>query len=437
MPAPNPAGTRRAPRARLRLCRSCRAALVLAVTLAVPFALPLAARAAGAGFTTFDNPGGGRLISGTLPAADATTAAALTDMLRRTHRYFAARPDVTRLLVTPDGATALAFFAENSAQGPVWGIVLASAAPGRPPRGALLFDLAPRFPTTMRPLLARLGAGGPAAVPLTRQVFADNSGSIGVPAGWTLKQSGGGRFLLVGPHGELLLSGGSFTALVPGSFMDQSTRQLRAAGYPPVMTYAHAAYDPDPLRAALAVDSSLQRQKGKPPPRILRVIADRVLGQLAGSTIAYLELVEDRSNGKGPVHFAGQLMITPPAPQGEWFVAYLLAAEVPQPEARAITPTLLAIVRSLKLNQRVLDAQRRAQQRWFDSFEKTMQRREDAQSASVAAFDRVIRGASVVANTATGRHYEAPSDLAGAIVNADPGGFHLVPLSQYIKGVDY
>lgn len=380
------------------------------------------------------------MIFGSLPAGDQTTRAALVDMLRRTHAYFGARPEVRKVLVAPDGSLAMAFFAAPTGSGPVWGLVIGAVSPGQAARGALIFDLPQRLPQTLRPMLVHLAAEVPAtpgALPLTRQTFPDNSGSIGVPAGWTLQSAGQGKFLIRGPNREIVLGGGQFTAYVPGSYLAQSSLQLLAAGYPRIKGVYIAPYSPDPVRATLNLGAAVTALHHKPTPRILKIIADRVLGRFAGSTVAYVEVVDDLGAGRPPVHFSGLLWLTPPAPQGEWSVFYVLAARAAESEVKAIRPTMLAMVRSLRLNKQVLDAERRDQQRWFDSFEKTMQRREDAQAASSAAFDRVIRGVDVIANTATGRHYEGPSDIASALINARPGTYRYVPLDAYIKGVDY
>jgi len=389
-------------------------------------------------FTAIDNPGGGRILTATLPASDASTSAALIDMLRRVHAWFGARPDVHGALLTEDGNTAIVSFAIKAGGSSLFGLVIASTGPA--PQAAVVYDQAQRFPQTLGPMLRRLATlvpASPHALPLTRQTFADDSGSIGVPQGWTLASAGQGRFLIKGPNGEIVLSGLAFTAFIPGSFMAETALQLREQGYPSAGPVAFAPYEEDPLQNALAVANSLASQQNQPPLRVVKLIADTVLGQFAGSTIAYLELVQDAEDGKGPFHVAAQLMLTPPAPQGEWFLSYLMLAAAPEPEADKIRPTIVAILNSLQLNQQVLAAERQEQQQWFDSFTKTMQQREDAMDREVAAFDRVIRGTSVVADANTGRHYDTPYDLENILLNANPDRFREVPVAEYIKGVDY
>ncbi len=391
-----------------------------------------------AGFTTIDNPGGGHILTASLPGSDAATSAALIDMLRRVHAWFGARPDVRAVLVTPDGSTAIASFAEQAGNAKVIGLVIAGA--GATPHGAVVYDEVRRLPQTLGPMLNRLATLVPAsqnALPLTRQGFPDDSGSIGVPQGWTLTSPGQGKFLVKGPKGEIVLSGLAFTAFIPGSFMAETTLRLREQGYPSTGAVAFASYQADPLQDALAVAQSLASQQNQPPLKVVKVIADTVLGQFAGATTAYLELVQDAQDGKGPFHVSAEAMIMPPAPQGEWFLSYLMLAAAPEPEADAIRPTILAILNSLQLNQQVLAAERQEQQQWFNSFMKTMQQREDAMDREATAFDRVIRGASVVADANTGKHYETPYDIETVLLAANPDRFHEVPVAEYIKGVDY
>ncbi len=391
-----------------------------------------------AGFTTIDNPGGGHILTASLPGSDAATSAALIDMLRRVHAWFGVRPEVRAVLVTPDGGTAIASFAEQAGNAKVIGLVIAAA--GATPHGAVVYDEVRRLPQTLGPMLNRLAAlvpASPNALPLTRQTFPEDSGSIGVPQGWTLTSPGQGKFLVKGPKGEIVLSGLAFTAFIPGSFMAETTLQLREQGYPSTGAVAFASYQADPLQDALAVAQSLASQQNQPPLRVVKVIADQVLGQFAGATIAYLELVQDAEDGKGPFHVSAQVMIMPPAPQGEWFLSYLMLATAPEPEADAIRPTILAILNSLQLNQQVLAAERLEKQQLLNSFMQTMQQREDAMDREAAAFDRVIRGASVVADANTGKHYETPYDVETVLLSANPDRFHEVPVAEYIKGVDY
>lgn len=412
--------------------------LILLLAAGVLAASSAASAQEKAGLTTIDSAGGGHILTATLPASDATVPAALIDMLRRVHTWFGAQPQVRAVLVAQDGSTAIASFAEQAGNANLSGLVIAAAGPA--PGGAVLYDDAPHLGQTLGPMLQRLAtlaAANPKAAALTRQSFPDGSGSIGVPQGWTLTSPGQGKFLIKGPGGELVLSGLAFTAYIPGSFMAQTTLQLRREGYPSTGLVAFAPYQGDPLKDALAVANSLAQQQHQPPLRVVKVIANKTQGQFGGATIANLELVEDAQDGIGPSHVSAQVMILPPAPQGEWFLTYLMLAAAPETEADAIRPTIVAILNSLQLNLQVLAAERQQQQQLFNSFMQTIQQREDAMARQEAGFDRVIRGVSVVADANTGTHFETPYEIETNLLNANPGRFHEVPLVEYIKGVDY
>ena len=417
------------------------------------------------GDTTSDNPEGGRVIAGALPAADSTTQAALVDMLRRAHAYFGARPEVNRVVVTPDRGSALAFFSATPASGPIWGVALASAGPGMSPFGALMYDVAGHLPQTLPALMKKAASLRPAppagadtagadtagAMPLTQQSFSDGSGEVGVPAGWQMASFREGRFV-EGPPGQPIILGVGlrFAPIVPGSFMAQAIQRFPP---PPGIHNLYIPFDPDPARALLALLGATARSNHTSDGNftLLKVISEQRIGQFFNSSNWSLELLY-RGAQERTMHYAGVVLIAPPARSGSWSIIETLHIAAPAEQFPTLRPTFIAIVRSIHLNQQVIQSEMQASNAAFQAFMKSnqeafdanlarneanIQRQSDASHAAAHAFTRTIRGVAVIAEPTTGYHYEAPDEVARALVEADPQNFHFVPLGEYIKGVDY
>ncbi len=453
-------------------------------------------------FTTFDNPGGGHVIAGTLPAADTTTQSALIDMLRRTHTYFGAKPQVTRLEKSPDGASALAYFTSAGGQGPVSGAVMAIAGQGAAPFGALVFDTAGHFHQTMPVLLRKAeslrptppaptgqtptgqtptgqapatqsAAAGAGVPPLTRHDFADGSGSVGLPANWSLRGGQEGTFTAGPANVPWVYAMFGVPILVadqPGSFIAKIQLRFHPPGARPPLI---VPYDPDPARSLVALLAAVARANPAHLSRgdfvVLKVISEKQIGHVFTATTWTVNFLFRGPRGE-TYHFFGNVNISPPLQDGVWQMNVGRGFEAPADRFKGLVPTFLAITKSLKLNMKVIqreaDAQAQANARQFQAnqaaiqanqrafeanlranqqtYNQNFQRTEagilhqqDASHAAARGFIRTIQGTTVVADPATGKHYEAPASVAGALARQDPGHFRIVPLSQYIKGTDY
>jgi hypothetical protein len=112
-------------------------------------------------------------------------------------------------------------------------MVIVSMPSGTKPAAAVLYADADQFGKKVNVLLKQLneawqmeatksapssqspGARGHqgAAQPLRQTVFADNSGSIGLPSGWRITSAGGGAVHVAGPHGEEVILGAMFQGI--------------------------------------------------------------------------------------------------------------------------------------------------------------------------------------------------------------------------------
>ena len=61
----------------------------------------------------------------------------------------------------------------------------------------------------------------------------------------------------------------------------------------------------------------------------------------------------------------------------------------------------------------------------------------DARDRTTAGFIRNIQGITVIEQGSTGAHGTVDYDLASALVHSDPRNVTVVPISQYVGGVDY
>jgi len=61
----------------------------------------------------------------------------------------------------------------------------------------------------------------------------------------------------------------------------------------------------------------------------------------------------------------------------------------------------------------------------------------DSSDRMTAGMSNMLRDQSVVVDTQTGGHATTSDDLAGALINANPGRFQTVSPSGYIPGIDY
>ena len=456
------------------------AAVAVAATAAA--AAVTVAPAAG-GFTTFDNPSGGRLITGALPASDTSAKAALIDMLRRAHAYFGARPVLAKVVVAKGGLATFAFFSETTAHGKVLGLILAADIPGKGPHGALLFDRAERFRATIGPLMQHLADleaianGGAPALPLTRQRFRDGSGSVGVPAGWVLRKVGEGSFQIVYPHAGTPMSitaGGAILVIDPRGQAAANDRRMRrfdamhAIPPPPPPKLPQAVLLPDPVGDLLAIENAWGGGSGF---RLLRVLQEKRLPippqfQTPSQPVARWYVRFEFVNPRGIPMEESAIVQIPRVlpPMGLWTYSLLSDVRAPVALFARFWPTAMAIMASVKLNEKVIAAEMRAQNRLtnamaqqnsaaltashnafmaqmqsqFQSHEAANQAMTNATHAGAQYFiHSVIQGSTVFRNTQTGQHYLGPSGMVSAMTRANPRLYQAVPLRSYIPGVDY
>src|SRR5271170_1549617 len=196
--------------------------------------------------TTIDNPGGGSIAYAQLPLQH-TVQGAMGKVLQYASQRFGARPQVDRVMESPDGNSLALTFTVKPPNGgqEITGLALVAVSESKQGAGAVLSDQSDRFRTTIKPMLKRLqqeaiakGGGGSAqatasassasnssgsasagpastsaaktsasppapsapAATLRQTPFPDGSGAIGLPDGWRITSAHAGDVIAQGPH---------------------------------------------------------------------------------------------------------------------------------------------------------------------------------------------------------------------------------------------
>ncbi len=422
------------------------------------------AGAAGA-FQSIDNPGGGRIVVAGL-GRGAAPAAAMAALLRHVHALFAARPIVTDSAENRASGSIVLFFSVARSTG----MAVVNTVSGGMTTGAVLYDRTERFARTLHPMLLRLraitnGRGGAAtaalapAAPLTPHPCADGTGSVGVPADWTLRTAGGGSTAVVGPRGEIVAYNLAVSLQDP-----RNPRGLSALRFLPPqfqrMT-VRLPYTPDPVQAWTTAFGQLARQNGNPPPAVGVTSVTR-LQSGSGTNLARIigtwTAVPSAVNPHGvDAKYLAIVQVLPANGIGQWTMVstYIL---MPNAAFRGSVATAFAVLESVRVNFGAVAAQGAAIGGMFHpQFDRmtapalAQDRARASASARFLAHDRAaqegmhrqavamehyVLDETTVVNTTTGRHSTIGSGFAAALVR-DDRNYQTVPPSQLLRGIDY
>jgi hypothetical protein len=431
--------------------------LLAAVPLAATAALPPAV--APPGFVVKDVPAGGRIVYGrpASPQGDALRAG-----LRIANRYFGGTLGVDAIVHDARGAAPAqtAVFHASLGGTPVAGLAVAAVDPRGGPRLALLFDRDDRVARTLPAMYeelssastsaahGRTASGALAAVPPLHTVTAnDQSIAVKIPDGWKVRFMEHGMFSVAGPDGARV-DYAPLTVVPPAG-----ARYMPGA--------LQAAYVADPASAFVVVRRAMASQRNEPDPnvRIERSTPLTVPSFASpGTRSSIVVATVDTPEGKRRV--GGYVTTLPPSqPIGPWQLNLVGFCSAPADRFRSDLPTMLAMVRSIALNGKVLADQNRRisegittategivasagafRERQRGVFEASMASARQAQDGidrSTAGFVHYLSDRSVVESASTGTHGTFGDSLARALVNASPNEFSIVPLNRYRKGVDY
>lgn len=411
-------------------------------------------------FQTTAYPGGGTILTGTLGSASLPVATAT--LMRRVHGELGTRPTIVQIVENSRDHTLALLFVAARGSTRYTGVAVVTANAGAQAAGAALYDTTARFHTTVGPMVRRLenmtvaGSSNASArtrfapaEPLITHPFSDGTGTIGVPADWTLN-AGGGSAMASAPAGAAQVSYNMhFSGIDPSNPRAQMFLRTESAAAREDLHGAVLPYTGDPVASWVAMYKMLARQHGMQAE--IHVLRSAPAGQSAADLSGTL--------GTGPktIHFIAHVFVLPPNVNGLWSISDSHIFVSDSHFAR-LAATANAVLDSVRINFGAVAAQedaiRQSFQRLFEADiandraqdAARQERTDEALASDRAAQEGMHRQAvamenysldrAVVVNTATGAHSTVDSNFAAALVQQNPN-YQQVPAAGLLRGVDY
>ena len=448
------------------LAATCIALCGLAIPSGASATPALPAHDGPAGMTSIDVPGGGRVLVriGATPSADPLRSA-----LASVDGYFDGRPTVRSAVRSKDGRTSIALFESSIDRHQIRGLIVTSKQSGTNEQ-AWMFDdprsLAESLPrmeaqvsaiersalqshasaahTAPDGLRGRWIAAARSArtIALPRTIFPDNTGSIGIATGFTPSGMATGGVTIRSNDGAALRMQGVIGAIDP-----RGNAMFRGGGI------AVAEYSPDVATAWKNARRAALAASGQ-PPEDLTVETSVALPTSGGKNGAVVDGYAMRAGR----HLAYEAIVTVSPPAGSSASWTLVFSVVWSPVERFAedAPSLLAmeysysadmqranqiqdaavgaiLARSAKETQAGLDSNAAFRERQARNSALALQQSAEAQdyiSREGASVVHQLKGEQQVSyGSANASHHTVSLQASGNFVP--------VPISQYIKGVDY
>jgi hypothetical protein len=417
------------------------------------------------GLSTKDEPGGGRIVSGLVP--DATTSIDATrKALEKMRGYFDHRPNVRGAVASADRRSSIVFFDAELHGDAVRGLIVTAVQTGTA-EVAFLFDNPQQLERSLPAMEADLSSRGANAlrsepttmtapndgslsaqwndaaarahaVALQHQTFSDSSGSVGVATGFSLNSAQVGSFDATASDDARIRVNVGVPAYDP------------RAGGSNVLRIPLVSYSGDPGDDWIAVRRAYMERSGTPDDGITidRRFAVRTVGNTRQQTLV------GRMNGPSGKAMTYIAWVTTGEPtRGIWTVQFNIVRS-PVDRLAGDGPKLIGMLESFRSNQGVItseiqsfEAQNAAKEQGFAhalvrsnqiSRETLARNSELARQQSADAQDWISReGASTIHML---RGDDAVFTADGAHVTVPLGtslGYGSVPITQYIKGIDY
>jgi hypothetical protein len=435
---------------------------------------------AAAGVTTIANPGGGTIAYAQLPQQH-TAQGAMGKVLQYVQSKLGARPDIDKVMKSPDGnSLAVTFTVGAAGASQTAGLALVAVSATGPGAGAVLSDKVEHLRTSLQPMLNRLqqeavAKGGPAgaqaaianagggqssgssaakppatpssspsgagpvssapAAKLITTPIPGGMGTMGLPEGWRITAARSGDVSAQGPNGEVLRFGMAQSAIDPNNPQGRALGRGPGGTAPgtfifmPVGTPGDAAF-----RSMLA---QLAQKQRKPAPAIDYLSVKEISN--AGQGKNWL-LIGNIVNASGPAVTWVYLSMGSQVIAGSWMMT-VNEISVPQALANKEAATIGPIFGAFNVNAQVAGAQVRADgQVIAHAFANTMtfgRQTLDASARSTQATSNYLRDQTVVSDSALNAHGTVPDDVANALIAANPNRFQAVSSGSYVKGIDY
>jgi len=429
---------------------------------AVSSLILLAPLGAAQAFKQIDTPGGSIAYAG-IPGTGTPTDG-MVAVLKAIHRRFGYRPTVGQGFQERNGTTVGLFFTvQNRMAGnqTVSGLALVSAPSADQRSGAIVYDRPDRFRKSLQPLVARLSQEWPPrtegasegeptapaapAQPLQTVRFPDNTGVIGLPAGWRIVQATGGAVIAAGSRGEELFFNDQAHNMDPTNPGGQQMIRLMTTGGRPLP--AHSFVNSFRAGAAAAFVSTMRQQarnQRKPDPQI------RIQSQSVGEDNSiYYSGTWDARDGRGTKAFLAMVRCMRPMANGAWTM-FIYHMQVPMPLVRQEMATMIDIWQSfhtndgliLKMNKQItanIVAASEVRNKAFDEHMRSHPSTNpndpsgtsDASARGAQAVCNYIRGNAVIGDSQTGAQATVGNDLADVLVQANPERLQIIQPSQF------
>jgi len=315
------------------------------------------------------------------------------------------------------------FFGATAGGAPVEGVLFAGAGSV----AGVVIDTPARLPRTYASLVQRLqsmlparsaGGGSAAFQPLHNVSF--GSGSIGLPAGWSVLNSYQGCVEAGSTveHGYIALGCPQHAVVPPGLPGTNPRAQLVAPFGNPVQILAIVMTQPSPVGLGV---QSFQAREVQP-----------VASGLPNGRAAYV-LFDYRANG---VPFRGFALISIAPFDSLSFMVYKSMFMLPADSFARVAPTMWRSWQSWGVSSGVLTgrltAAAQSMREAGDIITGAYWDRQHATSSAAAGFDQYIRDSATLEHIGTGSRAEGPWADAQAIVDHDPTRWRIVPTSELV-----
>ena len=341
--------------------------------------------------TTITAPQGGRIVYGAVSGAT-TQSAVLTSLLARVHNLCGEKPQIGRVFqFTGTNSVGVFFTVTDHPEGniPLAGMAIARSTGPNQVDGAMIYDVASRFGTTVNPMLQQLsgvwqpggqaaapgagaapaaggsvpaasssasspaGAASASSVPLHPVTAPDNSASLSVPNGWTVDpQSNRGAIIVRGPNGEQLgleMNRGGIDPTNPFRAKSDARGQLEGPG---TVVYAFRG---DLTKEFVPVFQAWRMAGGQGPAKIqVDKIQEMPEPQGVHGVMASGQMDPD---GKGMQFFSDLLTVSDPTRDYGSYSVTLSHALLPLAIADKEKPMLNSIISTYKPNMQVVNGE--------------------------------------------------------------------------------
>ena len=423
---------------------------------------------------TINNPGGGQVIYGPV-TGQSTLQGAMATMLRQVHGHFGDRPQIGKFFQSRSGDSVATFFsltAKNQGGKRIAGLVIVSMPDGAKPAAAVLYDDADRFGKTENVLMNKLNeawhkdketyasqsqpvqssAHPGAPLPLHRATFADNSGTIDLPAGWKITNAGGGTVHAAGPRGESVHLGVIIGNIYdPNIAQSQHMIQYMEQTHKP---YFACSFHGDLVGLYRCVTQQDHQRERTPVPTLTVTSEEKETPDQYHVASSIIKGEMDSHDGTGLLRLSMRLGATRGGGAGMWSLT-ISGVSVPKQLWDEELATVKAIMASYNQNAQVINQQTAVV---IDNIhavgEASKQRSLAANAASDAriadfnshmddisrnskVFENYQLDQTVIQDNVNSTRGTTGYALGDALVKGNPNRFEYVPNQDLLKGVDY